>query len=166
SALDSLRAVVVTSDEQVGTLRGNFDVGDRDIRTARHALDAVKAEVMRFEVARAKASSDMAHLAETCHEAVGLSLDEVAEAVARLQAAGELKAPASRLVTAGDEEDDSEPAPGAGTAGAIEAAMEVAQQASAVAVADAPVDDDDAAPAVDPDEVIGVLRGRIDRLGP
>ena len=165
-ALDSLRAAVVTSDEQVGTLRGNFEVGDRDIRTARHELDAVKAEVMRFEVARAKAASDMAHLAETCHEAVGLSLDEVTEAVARLQAAGELKAPASRLVTAGDEEDDSEPAQGAGAAGTTEAAMEAASQASAVAVADAPTEEDDAAPAVDPDEVIGVLRGRIDRLGP
>ncbi len=161
--LADLRAAVVEIDSQVGELRREFDGRDQDIRTARHALDAVRADVMQSEVARATATSDLAHLAETCAEAVGLGLEDVSAAVEAMRAAGELVPPTTRLVTAGDEEDvdaAAESSPDAEGAADAEGVAELtAGEEPAVAV-EAPVVD------VDADEVIGVLRKRIDRLGP
>jgi chromosome segregation protein len=152
--LDSLRTAVVEGDEAVGALRHDFNGRDQAIRSARQALDGVKAEVMKSEVARATATADLTHLSATCFEAVGLGLDEVAASVEAMQTAGELVAPATRLVTAGDEEDDSEPATETSDAVAATDASDVESPAEA------------ASAAVDPDDVIGILRRRIDRLGP
>jgi chromosome segregation protein len=115
---------------------------------------------MQLEVARATAASDLTHLAATCVESIGLGLDEVTASVERMRDAGELRPPTSRLVNAGDEEDDSEPAAQAADGDAPAAGAE----ADAVAAAsESPAAEP---PAVDPDEVIGILRRRIDRLGP
>jgi chromosome segregation protein len=157
--LGDLRAAVVEIDSQVSDLRREFDGRDHEIRSARHALDAVKAEVLQSEVARATATADLTHLSATCAEAVGLGLDEVAAAVVTMRANGELVAPATRLVTAGDEEDDADPA---------DASVQAAADGTAEE-ADAPAADPghsaESAP-VDADEVISILRRRIDRLGP
>jgi chromosome segregation protein len=158
--LADLRAAVVEIDGQVSDLRREFDGRDHEIRTARHALDAVKAEVLQAEVSRATATADLTHLSASCAEAVGLGLDEVAAAVVTMRASGALVAPTTRFVTAGDEEEDVE----AGEA----------QVQSAADVSEAPVDESaDRTPAegapvvdVDADEVIAVLRRRIERLGP
>ncbi|ODS56283.1 MAG: chromosome segregation protein SMC [Acidobacteria bacterium SCN 69-37] len=159
--LADLRATVVQVDEQVTELRQEFEGRDHDIRTARQALDAVRAEVLQSEVARATATSDLSHLETTCVEAVGLALEEVSAAVATMRANGELVPPATRLVTAGDEEDvDAAPEPGGQADGSdVEAAGDVAAEI-APDEAQAQVAD------VDADDVIGLLRRRIERLGP
>ncbi|MCC7042311.1 MAG: chromosome segregation protein SMC [Acidobacteria bacterium] len=161
--LADLRAAVVEIDGLVNDLRREFDGRDHEIRTARHALDAVKAEVLQSEVARATATADLTHLSASCAESVGLGLEEVAAAVATMRANGDLVAPTTRFVTAGDEEEDVE----AGEAhlrttaeGAEVSEMPVDEPAGVVAVETAPVVD------VDADEVIAVLRRRIERLGP
>jgi chromosome segregation protein len=159
--LADLRAAVVEIDGQVSDLRRDFDGRDHDIRMARHALDAVKAEVLQSEVARATATADLTHLSATCVEAVGVGLDDVAAAVLAMRANGELVAPATRLVTAGDEEDDIE----AGE-GDVQAAAGAASEESG-APADEPADAPSGEEApVDADEVIALLRRRIERLGP
>jgi chromosome segregation protein len=153
-ALGDLRAIVVEVDGQVGDLRREFDGRDHEIRAARHALDAVRAEVLQVEVARATASADLAHLGATCAEAVGLGLEDVAAAVVQMRANGELVAPATRLVTAGDEDDDGEAAPTEATEGDLPATPDAEAR--------------DAGPQqdVDADDVMGLLRRRIERLGP
>ena len=61
---------------------------DSVIRDARRALDAVRALAAELDVTRATAESDLAHLAQQTLDAVGVSLDEVREDVARMEAAG------------------------------------------------------------------------------
>jgi len=157
--LADLKAAVVEIDDAVNGLRREFDGRDHDIRSARHALDAVKSEVLQTEVARATATADLTHLATACLDAVGMGLDEVAAAVVTMKANGELVAPTTRFVTAGDEDDDAD-------AGETSPAIDdTAAEGERVVVAEdqaaetAPVE-------VDADEVILVLRRRIERLGP
>jgi chromosome segregation protein len=147
-AIESLRETMRTVDEQVVTLRAEFGAADTQIRSARHALEGVRAEVMQFEVARAGAASDLSHLSALCVEAVGLPLDQVLEEVARMQEAGELTAPARRLAAVSVAEDDEE---SEGTEGD--------------AAADADVAPVEAGPMT-PEDVISSLRKKIDRLGP
>jgi chromosome segregation protein len=133
-------------DEQVVTLRADFGAADTQIRAARHALEGVRAEVMQFEVARAGAASDLSHLSALCLEAVGLSLDQVLEEVARMEEAGELTAPARRLAAVSVPEDDEE---SEGQEGDAAGESEPA----------------DAAPMT-PEDVIASLKKKVDRLGP
>ena len=145
-AIESLRAKMRTVDEQVITLRADFGAADTQIRSARHALEGVRAEVMQFEVARAGAASDLGHLSALCVEAVGLPLEQVLDEVARMEEAGELTAPARRLeaVSVPDEDEESEGADGD------------------VSAEGAPAE----AAAMTPEDVITSLKKKIDRLGP
>ncbi len=163
--LGELRAAVVRSDEEVADLRRDFDGRDVDIKAARHALDAVKADVLQSEVARATASADLTHLAATCAEGLSLGLDEVAANVIRMREAGELVLPSSRLVTAGDEEDDTEPGDSSDS-GAGEPGLSAAEAEADEAVAEAEAETGATLVDVDADAVILVLRKRIERLGP
>ncbi|HET9269943.1 MAG TPA: hypothetical protein VFO31_17325 [Vicinamibacterales bacterium] len=151
-AIESLREKMRTVDEQVITLRADFGAADTQIRSARHALEGVRAEVMQLEVARAGAASDLSHLSALCVEAVGMPLEQVLDEVARMEEAGELTAPARRLaaVSVVDEDEDTEGTE-AGAEGTETEAME------ATAVADAPLS---------PEDVIATLKKKIDRLGP
>ena len=63
------------------------------IREARRALEGVRAEASRLEVARATAEADLAHLAASCVEAVQATLDEVAAEVEALEREGLLASP-------------------------------------------------------------------------
>jgi chromosome segregation protein len=159
--LERLRTDVRRLDERVVELRTTFTAREHEIRSARHTLDAARSEVGRVEVARATAASDLSHLATACLEAVNLTLDEVVSAVARMEEAGELVAPARRLaaVTARDAAEE-----------AAEAAEDDADDGSAAPPAamdaeatplDASADD-----ALTPEQVIADLKQKIDRLGP
>jgi chromosome segregation protein len=151
-ALDDLRSRLRDLDERVVGLRAGFARKDHDIRGARQTLDAVRTEVMQAEVARATASSDLAHLSSSCVEAVGASLDEVVAQVAQMEASGELSAPARRLAAVSVPEEDEEAEPPADEATA--------------SVAGAPADAADDTAALTPDDVIADLRQKIERLGP
>jgi chromosome segregation protein len=77
-----------------------------------------------------------------------MSLADVVQAAARLEAAGELRAPSRRVAAASETEEDED----------------ADADSSDPAVADVPVES--AAGSADIEEVIGVFRKQIDRLGP
>jgi chromosome segregation protein len=115
-------------------------------------LDDVRHEVSQADVARARATADLDHLAAACVEAVGSTLDEVAAAVRQMQADGALVAAAETGPAQGEEEDGEETTEAIGAESAAPAA---ADRAVASTSAD-----------VDPDAIIAVLRRKIEKLGP
>jgi chromosome segregation protein len=155
--LDRLRADVRRVDDRLLERRGAFTASEQEIRAARHVLDAARAEAARFEVAHATAASDLAHLAAACLEALNLAIDDVAAAVARMEDAGELVAPARRLAAVA----------------ASDAAEEAAEAAEDGAAGPTAALDEPAMPAADafeevlgPEQIIADLKQKIDRLGP
>jgi chromosome segregation protein len=159
--LDEVKQQVRALDERVAELRTDFSAKEHEIRIARQALETVRAHLMQSEVARATAAADLAHMAAACQEAVGLPLDEVVAAVARMEADGELVAPARRLAAASTPDDDEEEAEGADA---------VKAESGADARADGPAAPDpatlEAEANLGPEDVIADLRRKIERLGP
>ena len=86
-------------------LRASVDAQDVVIREARGALEAIRSEATDLEVERATAQSDLTHLAQTCMDAVQVSLDEVLTEVEQMELAGETT-PDAAAITA--EEPDPE----------------------------------------------------------
>ena len=146
--LEALRAEVRAAEETVTELRESADRLENSTRAARKALEAIHTQLSELEVARATEESRLGHLAQSCVDALQLTLDEV---VAEVQAAAAGAAdpdsaarsadlPPSLDATAdGEEESDDE----------ADAAPEPAIAASAA-----------------PEEHITRLRQKIDRLGP
>jgi chromosome segregation protein len=176
--MDALKRLMQEVDERVAILRQELIDREQAIRSARQLLDAVRSEVMQLEVARATATSDLTHASAACFEAVGMSLEDVAINVERMQAAGELVPPSPRIAEAPeDEEDDTLAASGAVSAEAEASdAVQAAERAGSVDGALLAPDDgaamtegadaQAAAEPVDPEPVILDLRRKIDRLGP
>jgi chromosome segregation protein len=148
-ALRGLEAEMRALDERVVVLRAEFHEREQGIRSARQALDSVRSEVTGLEVSQARATSDLSHLAATCLETVGLSLDDVVSAVATLEAAGELVPPGGRTGQADDE--SGEPADDDAAEGTELESVEEPRLAEA---------------DFSTDQVIALLRKRIERLGP
>jgi chromosome segregation protein len=143
--LDALKVEVRAVDEEVSALRNEFTERDHGLKAARHALDGVRTQVMQAELRRAQAASDSAHLAMACLDTTGVPLDEVIGAVERMEDAGELVGPARRASALPDEDGESEDeAEGAGTPEPLDVS---------------------ASSQIDPDEVIVILKKRLDRLG-
>jgi chromosome segregation protein len=92
-AFDDLRDRVRTADDASQALRAAFEQHEMQIREARRSLESVRAETGQLDVARATAESDLAHLAETCVDAVQATLDEVAAEVGQLERDGLLASP-------------------------------------------------------------------------
>jgi chromosome segregation protein len=107
-ALDALRDGLRAIDGELASTREEFLGRDQAIRVARHALDQTRTVVRQAEVARATALADLSHLEAACAEAVGLSIDDVVAAVARMEDAGELDAAAARLAASAAARDDEE----------------------------------------------------------
>jgi chromosome segregation protein len=147
-AIEAMREQMRGLDERVVTLRAEFGEADQRIRVARHALEGVRSDVMKAELSRASAVSELTHLAELCLESIGNPIDQVVEEVARMEDAGELAAPGRRLAAAAmpDEGDEDEPEP--------------------AAVDAAPAAEDEDAALSTPEDVIVDLKKKIDRLGP
>ncbi len=141
--LETIKDQVRETGEAMTVRRTDFGVREQEIRTARHALGEVRDEVMRLELARASAASDLAHLASTCLETVNTSIDEVVAAVARMEQGGELNAPGTRLAALA-EPDEDEPTLDEGDPAGASPTPQVAT----------------------PEDVIQDLRRKIDRLGP
>ena len=153
-AIEALRTKVRGLDEQVVSLRGAFSAADHHIRSARAALEAVRAELMQSELSRATASSDLAHLAASCLEAVGTPIDDVVTEVERMEDAGELAAPAKRLAAASTVDEDEREEEGAEVPAAT---TEIAEAPEAALADDEPLS---------PEDVIADLKRKIERLGP
>jgi chromosome segregation protein len=147
---DALRERVRTLDERSQELRGEFDRQDASIRDARRALETVRGEAAQLDVARATAEADLAHLAQSCVDAVQATLDEVAAEVQQLEGAGALASPQAV-------DDAPEPAE-AGDEDAAERSTAAAPGEAADGAA-AP------APPLTPDEMVADLRAKIERMG-
>ncbi len=150
TAIEAMRAAMRGLDATVVDLRAEFSAADQRIRSSRHVLEGVRADVMKAELARTTAASDLTHLSELCLETIGLPIDQVVEEVARMEDAGELASPSRRLAAAampdeGDEGDDD--------------------AASVDGVPPAAPPEIEAAPTT-PEDVIADLKKKIDRLGP
>jgi len=144
--LERLRGEVRQADERLSVLRQAGDAEEIEIREARKALDALRAEVGELDLARVTAESDLAHLASTCVDAVQATLDQVLAEVEKAEREGQV-APGTAMA---DEPEDE-----AGEGG--EPGEEEGEPAAPVAAR--------AAPAT-PDEAIADVKAKIDRLGP
>jgi chromosome segregation protein len=144
---DDLRA----ADEAAATFRTAVDGQDAVIRAARGALETIRDEATDLEVERATAQSDLTHLAQTCVDAVQVSLDEVLVEVEQMEQAGQTT-PDAAAISADEPDPEAEDEPMAATDG------------DAVLAASAPVE---APPAsMTAEEAITRLKAKIDRLGP
>ncbi|HEX5110948.1 MAG TPA: chromosome segregation protein SMC, partial [Vicinamibacterales bacterium] len=151
-ALDVLREELRLADEHAATLRSAVDGQDGRIRDARRMLEEIRTEAGELEVARATLESDLTHLAQSCLDAVQLSLDTVLGEVEQMELSGEA-VPDAAAITA------DEPDPESDETGASESLEE---PVAAAPVAAAPV----AAGSMSAEEAITALKAKIDRLGP
>src|SRR6185312_1612553 len=119
------------------------------IKQVRAALDAVRAQVSEFDIARATAESDLSHLAATCVETVQATLDEVVTDVEEMERQGEAT-PDARVIYADQAEESDSEDDAAASAGTV--ATDAVQEATARALS--------------AEDAIAELRRKIDRLGP
>ena len=144
-AIDRLRDDLRAADEAAAGLRSAVDSQDVSIKDARRALEAIRTEVSELDVARATAESDLTHLAQTCLDAVQVSLDDVLSEVEQMEQAGETTPDAAVI---GAEEPDPD-------------AEEAAETVLTATEAPAP-----AAGSMSAEEAIVALKAKIERLGP
>jgi chromosome segregation protein len=143
------------ADESAATLRASVDAQDAVIREARGALEAIRGEALDLEVERATAQSDLTHLAQTCADAVQISLDEVLAEVEQMEQAGQTTPDAAAIAA---EEPDPE-ADEETVAAAADAPVVAAEAEPAAAAAQPPA-------SMTAEEAITRLKAKIDRLGP
>ncbi|HJR61982.1 MAG TPA: chromosome segregation protein SMC [Vicinamibacterales bacterium] len=144
-AFDGLREQVRIADDRSQTLRNGFEEQEVVIRDARRTLEAIRAEVARFDVERATAEADLTHLAASCVDAVQATLDEVTAEVEQLERDGLLASP--------------RPVDDAPDAAEVE---EDGQAAAETAEAKAPPLE---ATPLTPDEMVADLRAKIEKMG-
>jgi chromosome segregation protein len=142
-AFDALREQVRTADEASQVLKAQFEAQEGTIRDSRRSLEAVRAEVSRFDIERATAESDLSHLAAACTENVQATLDEVAAEVEQMERDGALASP-----QAVEDAPDS---------------AEIEDEGSASAAQDTPPAP--SARTLTPDEMVADLKAKIDRMG-
>ena len=143
---DELRA----ADESAAGLRASVDAQDVVIRAARSAVETIRGEATDLEVERATAQSDLTHLAQTCVDAVQISLDEVLTEVEQMEQAG-LATPDAAAIAAEESDPEADD----------DASVMVSSDAPAVAA------QPEAPPAsMTAEEAITRLKAKIDRLGP
>ena len=143
---EAQRERVREAEERSQSLRSGFDEQDGHIREARRALESVRTEASRLEVARATAEADLSHLASSCVESVQATLDEVAAEVETLEREGLLASP--------------KPIDDRPEAAEIEEDTPAADAAAASAPDTAPV-----GRHMTPDEMVADLRTKIERMG-
>ena len=156
-ALDRAREQVRLVDEATNDLRAAGDKTEAAIREARRALDAIREARAEAEVTRAKASSDLSHLEDTCLDTLSCGLEAVIAEVEQMERDGDVS-PDWRTIYA--EEPDEEAA-----AGEAEAPV-AGGQAEVPAGTEAAAETEAAPRAVTPEEAIEELKRKIERLGP
>jgi chromosome segregation protein len=150
-ALESMRGILREADDAASALRARVDEQDVAIRQARRTLEEIRVEASDLEVARATAESDLAHLAQTCVDAVQNTLDEVLAQVEEMERTGQATPDAAAISA---EEPDPE---------ADDESVATAADAQAAPVAEPAAD---APTTMTAEEAIASLRAKIDRLGP
>jgi chromosome segregation protein len=170
--LDRMRIELRAVDDAATAIRERVDAQDVVIRDARSRLEQIRAEAADLDVARAKAESDLAHLAQTCVDAVQCSLDDVLAEVEQLEQSG-AATPDAVAITVEDLDPDSDDGESAGgelqpVAGAAEGGLRVEAQAGSPEgeAVDAGFSRPDAPASMTAEEAIARLKAKIDRLGP
>ena len=158
AALGAAREAVRSADEAVGLVRLQGEQQETAIREARRTLDAVRASLSEAEVGRAKAESDLTHLASICAETLQIDLDSVIAEVEEMEKAGEVS-PDWRAIYADEPEEES------AQDSAVLQLPAGAGAAEAAAVEIAPVVEPTPR-ALTPDDAITELKRKIDKLGP
>jgi chromosome segregation protein len=151
-SLDVLRDGLRAADEAAGTLRAAVDAQDTTIREARHVLEAVRSEAGSLEIARATAESDLAHLAQSCADAVQMSLDAVLADVEEMELAGETTPDAAAITAEESDPDGDEQGSGIGDQGA--------------GIAESQIPNPESRASMSAEEAIVALKAKVDRLGP
>ncbi len=154
-ALDAARELVRLADDAVNELRGLGDTQEHTIREARKALDTVRAALSEAEVQRAKAESDLGHLADTVLETLQADLPSVIAEVEQMERDGAVS-PDWRAIYAEEPDDD-------GGVPEAEGVPPVVPAEDGAAV-EAPLQAD--ARPLTPEDAIAELRRKIERLGP
>jgi chromosome segregation protein len=147
-AIDAIRDDLRHADDSATSYRLKVDAQDEVIREARSALETIRAEGGELEVARATAESDLAHLAQTCLDAVQCPLDEVLAHVDEMEKSG-LEIADGDVAATEESDSDSDEEPYAG---------------SGVSRTDEPYAPSGFSGA--PEDAIARLKAKIDRLGP
>ncbi|MCY4028504.1 MAG: chromosome segregation protein SMC [Acidobacteria bacterium] len=150
AAFDDLQERMRRIGERGADLRERIAAESERVREAREALEDVRSEVGRIEVARAKADADLTHAATSCRETLQADLEEVVAEVEDLEREGPLQPDRSLL------------GPPEGGAGGEVGEEAVAEEVDPPGSGDAP----GASAAVDVDDILARLRARIERLGP
>ena len=159
--LSDLREHVRAADEQVLDLRGRLETEDGAARDARAALEERRGEAAAIDLARATAERDLDHLAETCRDTLQSTLDEVSAQAEQIERDG--LAEASRV--AGEPDEEGEPGEDGETAeGGDGAAAAASGEATAAEPGAGSAGAGEA--AVDVEETTARLREKIERLGP
>jgi chromosome segregation protein len=151
-ALEAMREQLRSADDAAAELRVKVDQQDGVIRDARGVLEEIRANVSTLEVARATAESDLAHLAQSCLDAVQAPLDDVLVEVEQMELAGQATPDAAAIAA---EEPDSE------SEDHVDAVCGRSDDAASGLGATA-----ENAPSMTADEAITRLKAKIDRLGP
>jgi chromosome segregation protein len=109
-SLDAMRDRLRAADDAAGALRAAVDAQDATIREARQLLEGIRTEVSSLDIARATAESDLTHLAQSCADAVQLSLDAVLADVEEMERAGDVTPDAAAIRAEEPDTDSDEPA--------------------------------------------------------
>jgi chromosome segregation protein len=152
-SLEQTRGELRAADEAATALRVSVDAQDIVIREARQLLDSIRTEASDLEIARATAEGDLGHLAQTCTDAVQMSLDAVLAEVEQMESAGETT-PDAAAISAEEPETEDESGSGIGDPGSVE--VQGPDPASGIAHPG----------SMTAEEAITALKGKIDRLGP
>ncbi len=160
ASLDRAREDVRLVDEAIAELRARTDETEAAVRDARRGLDAIRAARSDAEVARAKAESDLEHLADACADTLSCGLDAVIAEVERMERDGGVS-PDWRTIYAEEPDDEAAgEADGGAPPAAGQTAPAQAGRATEVQAAEA------AARPVTPEEAIEELKRKIEKLGP
>jgi chromosome segregation protein len=160
-ALDGLRETLRTADEAAGALRAAVDAQDATIRGARHLLEGVRSDVASVDVTRVTAESDLTHLAQTCADAVQMSLDAVLTDVEEMEQSG-TAVPDVVAITAEEPEAEDETGSGIGDPGSVTFEPESRDLPDP----GSRIPDPGVAGSMSAEEAIVALKAKIDRLGP
>ncbi len=165
--LGGLKDQMQAADTAAASLRAQVETLDTDLRAARAALETMRGTVSELDVERATAESDVAHLAQSCLDAVQATLDDVLAEVAALEAQGGIVADAWAL--GADDVDEAE-GDESGVAGPdqarsngddaadVQVARDLSEPGAAVLEAQQRT--------LTAEEAIARLKAKIDRLGP
>ena len=94
---DRVTGEVTVAEEKVREARGEIEGREQGLKERRRERDVLREALGEVEVARARAGSDLDHIARECHQAVGQTAAEAAATLTEEDTAQELETLATRV---------------------------------------------------------------------